>query len=94
MEPVPLKKYSYANVEIILGQDVFYVIRPLENFETDRKGTPIAVRLPLGWVLSEPLPSTSESFSTCVKARTQIVSDFKFGRSNAKLVRHGIVSCL
>ena len=76
LEPIPLKEYSYANVEIILGQDMFRVILPLEYFETDRKSTPIAVRLPLGGVSVGPLHSTSELFSTCFKADTHIKSDF------------------
>ena len=59
LEPIPLSKYSYADVEMILGQDVFHCIRPLEYFEAVRPNTPIAVRLPLGWVLSGPLPSTT-----------------------------------
>ena len=41
---------------MILGKDVIHCIRRLECFETDRKNTPIAVRLPLGWVLNGPLP--------------------------------------
>ena len=61
---------------MILGQDMFHVIQSLEYFETGGKGTPIAVRNPLGWVLSGPLPSTSRLFSTCFKAGTQIESDF------------------
>ena len=70
LEPIPLKKYSYADVDMILGQDVFHFIRPLEYFDSDRKNTPVAVRLSLGWVLSGPLPSTSGLFSTCFKAVT------------------------
>ena len=70
LEPIALKKYSYADVEMILGQDVFHSIRPLEYFDSDRKNTPVAVRLPLGWVLSGPLPSTSGFYSTCFKAVT------------------------
>ena len=35
---------------MILGQDVFHSIRPLEYFNSDRKNTPVAIRLPLGWV--------------------------------------------
>ena len=42
LEPIPLK-YSYGDVEMVLSQDVFHCIRPLEYFETDRKNTPIAV---------------------------------------------------
>ena len=70
LEPIALNKYSYADVDMILGQDVFHFIRPLEYFDSDRKNTPVAVRLPLGWVLSGPLPSTSGLFSTCFKAVT------------------------
>ena len=55
---------------MILGQDVFQFIRPLEYFESDSKNAPVAVRLSLGWVLSGPLPSTSGLFSTCFKAVT------------------------
>ena len=55
---------------MILGQDVFQFIRPLEYFDSDRKNTPVAVRLSLGWVLSGPLLSTSGLFSTCFKAVT------------------------
>ena len=77
LEPVALSKYSYGEVEMILGQDVFHSIRPLEYFESDRKNTPIAVRLPLGWVLSGPLPSTTGLGSTCFKAVTQSETDSK-----------------
>ena len=37
LERVALSKYSYGEVEMILGQDVFHSIRPLEYFESDRK---------------------------------------------------------
>ena len=77
LEPVALSKYTYGDVEMILGQDVFHSIRPLEYFESDRKNTPIAVRLPLGWVLSGPLPSTTGLVSTCFKAVTQSEADSK-----------------
>ena len=75
LEPIPLSKYSYSNVNMILGQDVFHCIRPLEYFEADRPNTPIAVCLPLGWVLSGPLPSTTGLFSTCFKAVTSSEND-------------------
>ena len=58
-------------------EELFHVIRPLEYFETNRKDTPIAVRLPLGWILSGQLPSASGLFSTSFKAVTQIGSDFE-----------------
>ena len=68
LEPISLSKYSYTDVEMSLGQDVFHSIRRLEYFETDHANTPIAVRSPLGWVLSGPLPSATGLFSTWFKA--------------------------
>ena len=68
LQPIFLKKYSYGDVEMILGQDVFHSIRPLEYFDSHSKNTPVAVRLPLGWVLSGQLPSSSGLYSTCFKA--------------------------
>ena len=62
---------------MILGQDMFHCIHPLEYFETDGKNTPISVRLPLGWVSSYPLPWTSGLISTCFKAVTQRETDSK-----------------
>ena len=70
LEPISLQKYIYADVDMILDQDVFHFIRTLEIFETDSRNAPAAVRLQLGWVLSGPLPSTSGSFSTCFKSVT------------------------
>ena len=66
LEPISLQKYSYADVDLIPGQDVFHFVRPLEHFDSDRKNTPVVVRLPLGRVLSRPLPSTSVFYSTYV----------------------------
>ena len=71
LEPILPKKYSYGVVEMILCQDMFHCIRQFTYFETDRKNSPIAVRLALGWVLSGPLPSTSSLFSTCFEAVAQ-----------------------
>ena len=60
--------YCYGNIVMILGQDVYHAIRPLEYFAADEKSSPFAVRLPIGWVLSGPLPSSSGLVSTCFKA--------------------------
>ena len=56
---------------MILGQDVYHATRPLEYFSADEKRSPVAVRLPIGWVLSCPLPSSSRLTSTCVKVNTE-----------------------
>ena len=49
LDPV---NYSYGNIEMILGQDVYHAIRPLEYFAADKKCSPFAVRSPIGWVLA------------------------------------------
>ena len=41
-------RYSYLNIEMILGQDVYHPIRPLEYLTADEKCSPFAVRLPIG----------------------------------------------
>ena len=65
LDPV---RYSYSNIEMILGQDVYHAIRPIEYFESESKCAPVAVRLPIGWVLSGPLPSSSNFVLSCSKA--------------------------
>ena len=72
LDPV---RYSYGEIEMILGQDVYHAIRPLEYFSADEKCSPFAVRLPIGWVLSGPLPSSSSLVSVCFKA--SIEQDFE-----------------
>ena len=62
------KRYNYAKVEMILGQDAYHAIRPLEFFKTYSKSPPVFVRLPLGWVLSGPMPSASGLTLTGFKA--------------------------
>ena len=61
-------RYSFSNIEMTLGQDVYHAIRPIEYFESDSKCAPVAVRLPIGWVLSAPLLSCSNFVSSCFKA--------------------------
>ena len=61
-------KYSYSNIETILGQEVYHAIRPIEYFESESKCSPVAIRQPIGWVLGGPLPSSSNFVSSCFKA--------------------------
>ena len=69
LEPIPLKSYSYGEVEMILGQDVFHSIRPLEYFETDRKGystsRPITVGLGIEWSTPLDFGSILDMFQSC-----------------------------
>ena len=63
--------YSYKDIEMILGQDVYHAIRPLEYFSADERRSSVVVRLPIGWVLSGPLPSSSCLTSTCFKVKIE-----------------------
>ena len=62
---------SYKDIELILGQDVYHAILPLEYFSADEKLSPLAVRLPIVWVLSGPLTSSSNLTSTCFKVNLE-----------------------
>ena len=66
LDPV---RYSYGDIEMILGQDVYHAIHPLEYFSADKNCSPFAVHLPIGWVLSGPFPSISSLVSTCFKGQ-------------------------
>ena len=72
LDPV---RYSYGEIEMILGQDVYHAIRPIEYFSADEKCSTSAVRLPIGWVLCGPLPSSSSLVSLFFKA--SIEQDFE-----------------
>ena len=63
--------YSYKDIEMILGKDVYHAIRTIEYFSADEKRSAVAVRLPIGWVLSGPLPSSSCLTSTCFKVNIE-----------------------
>ena len=56
---------------MILGQDVYHAICLLEYFSANEKRSPVAVRLPIGWVLSGSLPSSSCLTSTCFKVNIE-----------------------
>ena len=71
LEPIKPMVYSYSDVQIISGQDAFRAIRPIEYFESEDRNAPVAVRLSISWVLSEPVPSTSAMVSTCFRANTE-----------------------
>ena len=43
LDPV---KYCYANIEMILGQDVYHAIRPLEYFAADKSARPLLLAYP------------------------------------------------
>ena len=60
-------RYSYGDMEIVIGQDVYHAICPLEYFSADEKRSLFGVRMPIVWDLSGPLPSRSSLVSKCFK---------------------------
>ena len=69
--------FCYRNIEMILGQDVNHTIRPLVYFAADEKCSHFAVRLPIVWVLSGPLPSSTSLISTRSETNFELTSQVK-----------------
>ena len=63
--------HCYGKIQMIFGQDVYHAIRPFNYFAADEKCSPFAVRLPIGWVLSGRLQSSSGLVSICFKANME-----------------------
>ena len=59
--------YSCKDIEMVLGQDVYHFIHPLEYFSADEKSSKIVVSLPIDWMLGGQLPSSSSLTSTRIK---------------------------
>ena len=74
LEPIDSVEFRYADVEMILGQDVYEYICPLEYCQDKSQKSPFAVRLPIGWVLSGPLPASTGLISTCLHCNIEDVS--------------------
>ena len=64
---VPGNRISYSDVELILGQDIYEAIRPIEYVKPTGKNVPMAVLLPIGWVTSGPVDSTTAFLSSMFK---------------------------
>ena len=76
LAPIKPIHYKYEEVEIIIGQDFYHTIRPVEYLLGEDSISPCAVRLPIGWVLSGPLPPSFNSNSSCFKC---VVEDMSLG---------------
>ena len=57
MNDLPNETVSFADVKMILGQDVYHLIRPIE-YKCNNKNDPWAVKTQLGWTLSGSLPKS------------------------------------
>ena len=62
---------DYSKISVILGQDIYSVICPI-GYQTSENHLPWAVKLPIAWVLSGPLPN-------CKSLKTSV----RFGSSDA-----------
>ena len=67
LAPIKPTHYTYEDVEVIIGQDYYHAVRPIEFILGDDKNSPCSVRLPIGWVISGPLPPSVNSTSSCFK---------------------------
>ena len=67
LAPIKPTQYTYEDVEVIIEQDYYHAVRPLEFILGDDKNSPCSVRLQLGWVISGPLPPSVNSTSSCFK---------------------------
>ena len=66
--------YNYSDVEMMLEQDVFHAIKLLETIKGGNQKTAVAVRMPIGWVLSGSLPSPNGVLSTTFKFKDKDVA--------------------
>ena len=74
LAPIKPIHYKYEEVEIIIGHDFYHAIRPVEYLLGEDSISPCAVRLPIGWVLSGPLPPSFKSNSSCFKCVVEDMS--------------------
>ena len=74
---------------MILGQDVYEYICPLEYCQDKSQKSPFAVRLPIGWVLCGPLPASTGLISTCLHCNIEDVSLVELVKSWYELESYG-----
>ena len=58
---VPFKEIDLSKIKVILGQNAYEMINPIDYKKAGRH-KPWAVRLPLGWTVSGPLPTNELKF--------------------------------
>ena len=52
LAPIKPTQYTYEDVEVIIGQDYYHAVRPIEFILGDDKNSSCYVRLPVDWVIS------------------------------------------
>ena len=92
LEAVALSKYSYGDVEMILSQDVFDLIRTLKYFESLKKYSncrPITVGLGFEWTSAFDFGTRLDLLQSCHPKWEWL----QVGRSTSELVRNGVFCC-
>ena len=69
--PFKITQYNYEGVEVIIGQEYYHAVRTTEFILGDDKNSLCSVRLPIGWVISGPLPPSIVSISSCFKCSVE-----------------------
>ena len=80
LEPIEPDRYCYSDIKIVVGQVFYRHIRALGYIQDEERKDPMAVRLPVGGVLSGPFTSSFGLSSTCCKCNVENVdfaSQFK-----------------
>ena len=67
LAPIKPTQYTSEDVEVIIGQDYYHAVRPIDFVLGDDKNSPWSVRLPIGWVISGQLLTFVQSISSCLK---------------------------
>ena len=66
LAPINYTQFTYEDVEVIIGQDYYHAVRRVEFILEDDNNSPCSVRLPIGWVISGPLPPSVVSTCCCL----------------------------
>ena len=70
---LPDQNYNLNDVQVILGQDCYYIHHPFEFKKSEDKAAPWAVKSKIGWALSGPLPA--KQAATLATTATSIADD-------------------
>ena len=71
LAPIKPTQYTHEDVEVIIGQDYYHAVRPIEFVLGDDKSSSCSVCLPIDWVISGPLSPSVASTSSCFKCVVQ-----------------------
>ena len=73
LSDLPNIRVSMTDVKVILGQDAYHLIRPLE-YKSGERNQPWAVKTALGWTISGALPK-KEASNLSVSCNLSVASD-------------------